>query len=148
MLPASTMNKVAAKPEQAFAHVHAFAKALRTPAALVKSMGRPFLFASTNKVKMCEGAFSSDEEIIKWLECFAKDWKILSEEAREAGVQNLKPFAFGGLPPFARRVFKDSQGAEFFYGWINGDGISFQLVFRIAPDKKVNGFAVDEEVVE
>jgi hypothetical protein len=125
-----------------------FVQALAKSGEVPQFTALPFVYASTRKIQQCEGIVRSTQDQVRWIECFLKEWRILVEETKLAGVHKWETRSFEKLPAFGKKAFRSIRSARFFYGWINGDGVTFDLFVAVGNDKKVVGFGVDQEFVE
>jgi hypothetical protein len=112
--------------------------------AVAKVTSVPFTFATTAKVKRCEGVAADQERLGKWLDCLRRDNKLLLEEARQGALTIADP------PNVESKVLralgsKIATKGTWIEAIINGDGVTYTFRFLIVGNS-IAAFLVDAEV--
>jgi hypothetical protein len=113
------------------------------------SMGLPFTYRTTNKIKKCEGAVRDQAALAKWASCFRDDQKLLLKEIRSGNeLQAASPRAAD--PKQLRAMAKSIPGdGSWLPAFINGDGITFTFLFKLNHSDggtKITAVLLEEEV--
>ena len=110
---------------------------------LTKTTAVPFTYATTNNVKRCERAASSEKDLSSWLSCIRKNDKLLMEEIRQGEVMPSDPpnVESKALKALASKVPGTGKWIEVY---INGDGVTFTFRFLLIGGS-VAAFLVDAE---
>jgi len=111
--------------------------------ALVKITSLPFTYATTNKVKECEGTVSDQKGLSRWMTCIRKSDAILLTEIREGVLRPSDPpnAESKALKRLAAKIRRTGTWIE---AYINGDGITFTFRFLVV-EGAVAAFLVETD---
>jgi hypothetical protein len=102
--------------------------------ALVRTTELPFEVRTTAKTKPCDGIFRSLAELIRSIECLRSD-ELLMEELRYFERSNARALSAAALPAWTRRhLRKRPEALVPVRVFINGDGVSYVLVFLVGQN--------------
>jgi hypothetical protein len=103
----------------------------------------PFLYATTNHMKMCDGTATNISKLDALVDCLQKREKIFVEELAHAGKLRLKVVEPTKVPPsLAKLVGAPGAGEQLVSTFINGDGVTFEIVLSIAAREGTSSAAV------
>jgi hypothetical protein len=111
--------------------------------ALLKSTSLPFTYATTNKVKECEGAVANQKGLSRWVTCIRKSDDILMTEIREGVLRPSDP-PNAQSKALRRLAAKISRTGTWIEAYINGDGITFTFRFLVV-EGAVSAFLVETD---
>jgi hypothetical protein len=111
--------------------------------ALVKITSLPFTYATTNKVKECEGTVTDQKGLSRWMTCIRKSDAILLTEIREGVLRPSDPpnAESKALKRLAAKIRRTGTWIE---AYINGDGITFTFRFLVV-EGAVAAFLVETD---
>lgn len=93
----------------------------------------PFLYVTTSRKKVCDGTATDVAKLTSLIDCLTKRDKIFVEELAQAGKLRLKNVEPAQIPPsLAKVVGKPAARERLVSTFINGDGITFEIVLAIA----------------
>lgn len=94
----------------------------------------PFTFTTTNKKKACDGSAADSAKLAGLVDCLAKREKMLMEELGRAEKLPLQVVAPAKVPAALDKLVGRPAGNErLVTTFINGDGITFELVLIVTP---------------
>ena len=114
---------------------------------LVTKTTLPFTFATTNRVKSCEGIKQTPTALEKWRRCMRRSEKLLAEElnADSDGIrQDDMKVESEELKALVKRV---PLNGKWIGAYLNGNGVTYSFRFLITTTKtgtsKVRAFLFD-----
>jgi len=103
----------------------------------------PFKFATTNRKKSCDRIAVDETKLAALIDCIEKREKLFVEELGQAGKLTLKAVEPGKIPPsLAALVGTPAAGERLVSTFINGDGISFELVLSAVAGDGSSSIAI------
>lgn len=120
---------------QAVAAASAWLDALkaRDAGALARKTRFPFRFASTAKKPICEGVAADPSALGAMVTCLGQNDRLFLTELAAAGTPATKPVAAKGGPRWLAKLWPASEpGDRLVSTFINGDGVTFELVLVVA----------------
>lgn len=110
---------------------------------LRKATSLPFVFATTAKVKRCEGEIADQQGMSAWLDCLRRNDNLLLEEIRQGTLLPADPpnVESKSLRTLSSKITAKGTWLEAF---INGQGVTYTFRFLLVGDS-VAALLVDPE---
>ena len=131
--------------EQAIAAARAWLDDLKAKdkAKIAEKTRLPFTYATANQKKRCDGTAEDASKLAALVECLEKREKIFIDELSHAGKLRLKAIEGAKVPPsLAKLVGAPSAGERLVSTFIDGDGITFELVLSVVASEGKSSAAV------
>ena len=122
----------------------------------------PFTLATDYRRRKCDGIAKDPKALAKLLRCVISNDKILAGELKYMDENpSCRVPSLGGCAVGSRRIrarlrerinrLGSSEGETTVEGYLNGDGVTFELIFALRPDdggRRASGLLLHYEVVE
>jgi hypothetical protein len=103
----------------------------------------PFLYVTTSRGKRCEGMVSDAANLVALVDCLQKREKLLVNELAGAGRLRLEAIAAPKVPQSLKKLVATPAADERLVStFINGDGITFEIVLSTAVREGTVSFGV------
>jgi|GEM_PF-4712509 len=94
----------------------------------------PFTYRDTSPNKLCNGTAADVKQLTTMMSCLEKHVSLLFEELGQAEKLRLRVVTLREVPPSLLKVIETpNAGHRMVSTFINGDGITFELLLLIAP---------------
>jgi hypothetical protein len=101
----------------------------------------PIAYRSLGLKELCERVATSEKQLDDMIRCFIKKDTLFIGELKRCDDLNLKVVEAGRAPAkLSALLTKEEAEQTLVFGYINGDGVTYQLLLAMAPAK--NGTAV------
>src|SRR5262249_10825080 len=125
-------------PDPAVVAVNDWLEALRTQdlGKLRDTTHLPLSYKSTGKKRLCEGGAKDAAALERLMKCFAKKEDLFLGELQWAADANFDPKvvdAKHASKELLKLLSKTERAQKLVEGFINGDGVTYGLLFAIAP---------------
>jgi hypothetical protein len=114
------------------------------PTSVEKGTALPFTYATTAKVKRCDGKVTDPKALSNWLKCLRTSNELLVGEIQHGDLMPSDP------PNVRSKTLRSlgsklSRNGKWIEAYINGDGVTYTFRFLIV-DQAVAAFLVESDV--